>query len=116
MVVKEHKLNFEYDLKAIGLTDMFDGTKADFSKISADGLYIDQAVHKAVFETSKSGIKAAAATGFALKNATAMKPEDPKIILEFNKPFLYLIRDTNTKTIWFVGSLVDPSSGDENES
>jgi len=111
-----YELNFKSDLLELGLTDMFDPNKADFTKISDTGLYIDQAKHKAVFETSEKGIKAAAATGFTMKENAMIEEKKPDIEIEFNKPFIYLVRDTKTKTIWFVGTLVNPNSGDKNES
>jgi len=107
---------FKTDLQDLGLTDMFDSQKANFYKIANTGLFIDQAVHKAIIEVSEKGIKAAAATGFAMKENAMFEQDKIDVVLEFNKPFISIIRDKNTKDIWFVGTVYNPSLGEKNES
>ena len=111
-----YTLNFESDLVKLGLTDMFDSNKANFDRIiPGGGLYIDEAVHKAVIEVSETGVKAAAATGFSTKNSVAIEDEYDALI-KIDKPFIVIIRDKDTKDIWFVSSVYDPVAGDEDES
>ena len=48
----------------MGLTDLFDANKADLSRISrGGGLYVTDAIHKAVIDVNEEGTVASAATG-----------------------------------------------------
>ena len=48
----------------MGMTDLFDADKADLSRISrGDGLYLTDAIHKAVIEVNEEGTVASATTG-----------------------------------------------------
>ena len=61
----DYDLNLIDDLKSIGVTDVFDATKADLSKmVNVEGVLIDKAVHKASIEFSTEEIKAAAGCHF----------------------------------------------------
>jgi serpin B len=98
----------------MGITDIFTDD-ADLSKISKkEKLYIDTAVHKANIVFSNDGIKASAATAFGGKGAAACKfdyfyePEIEEIDITFDKPYLYLIIDSNTKEVWFTGTVYEP--------
>ena len=42
-------------------------------------------------------------------NAMIYEPDPKEIVyLNFNKPFMFIIRDTNTKEVWFVGTVYNP--------
>lgn len=74
---------------------------ADFAGISKmGGLYISEIIQKTFVKIDEKGTEAAAATAVILKNASA-PPETQ--ILQFDQPFLYLIRDIETKSILFIG-------------
>ena len=106
---------FEYDydfktfknaLKNIGLKETMSGNP-DFSKISDLSLYISQAVHKTHISLNEKGTKAAAITFFAMdKFGLAV---DEKIEIEFNKPFMYVIRDKKSKELLFFGVVKEPN-------
>jgi serpin B len=93
-------------LSAMGMVDAF-GPKADFKGITNAPLCIDKVMHEATIELDERGTIAAAATAIVGVPYGLMKPKYRK--LEINRPFLYLIRDTETGTILFVGLLYDPS-------
>ena len=103
----DYELKFDRDLLNLGLTDMFDKEKANFYKIADTGLYVDQAKHKAHIEVSEEGVKAAAATGFAMKDSAIMLEEKP-VVINFNKPHLVIIRDKDTEDSWFVTLVYNP--------
>ncbi len=111
----DYNLQLKNDLIDLGITDAFDENLADFSNMTdADtGLYVYDALHKADIDFTEKGIKAAAVTVMATFEATAMvdnnKPEEIKI----DKPFLYFIRDKKTNEIWFVGTVYEPNSWEE---
>jgi len=107
------KFKFSYDLKLkedlidLGIKDAFDRDMADFSKM-ADAtelpLYVSEALHKADIEFTEKGIKAAAVTLFGMMGG-GMFPITQPIEIIINKPFMFIIRDKNTKCIWFTNSI-----------
>jgi serpin B len=105
---------FEYEsqfsvkdaLKAMGMTDAFDMT-ADFSGIDGSyDLYIEDVVHKAFVSVDEAGTEAAAASAVIINLKAVM--EQAEVTLDH--PFIYLIRDIQTNTILFVGSVVNPAA------
>ena len=102
----EYKLPLKKNLISMGIEDVFTPS-ADLSKIDSSGsLYVNDAIHTATIDFNEKGIKAAAATAFGMI-ATASADSEP-IILVFNKPFMYIIRDKKTNEIWFVGKVYKP--------
>jgi serpin B len=82
--------------------------KADFSGIHANGgLAISEVMHKAFVDVSEQGTEAAAATGMTMR-ATAMVMPQPAVVFRADHPFLFLIRDTRTGVILFIGHLMNP--------
>ena len=49
--------------------------------------------------------------------ATGAMLEEPKQPVEIiiNKPFMFLIRDKNTKDIWFTGTVYEPNNWEKDE-
>ena len=92
-------------LKGLGIGELF-STDADLSGISDEkGLHIDAVIHKTFIDVDEKGTEAAAAT--AIMAAGAGMPPKP---LQFNAdhPFLYVIRDTRSGAVLFVGRVTDP--------
>jgi serpin B len=102
------KYGFKSELKDI-LTDMGMGIaftdNADFSNISDLSLMISRVLHQAFIETNEEGTEAAAATVVEMVN-TSVPP--PPIVLNLDHSFLYLIRETTTNSILFMGKVGDP--------
>ena len=111
----EYELQLIDDLKALGITNIFDKNKADLSEI-ATGAYIDSAIHKANIEFSNDGIKAAAATvmgGFGSAAGGFDYLFDVPVVtidLTFDKPYMYIIRDKDTGEVWFTGTVYNPTN------
>ncbi len=98
----EYKLDLVNDLKTLGVNEIFKPS-ADLSGIGSD-LYVSDAIHKANIDLGEKGVKASATTVIIVtKNAISLN-ENVKI--DFNKPFVFIIRDKNTSDIWFVGSIL----------
>jgi serpin B len=94
-------------LSAMGMPTAFTD-KADFSGITPKGgLAISEVVHKAFVDVSEQGTEAAAATGITMR-ATAMRMPEPAVVFRADHPFLFLIRDTRTGVILFIGHLMNP--------
>ncbi|EMP28033.1 Serpin E3 [Chelonia mydas] len=75
------RIQSHFDLKmvlpALGITDMFDPTEADFKGISEQGgLYISEAIHRAKIEVTEEGAKASGATGSVLFIGRVTNPSE----------------------------------------
>jgi len=117
-----YDLNLKNDLIDLGIKDAFDELTADFSKMSDakeldESLYVSDARHKADIEFTEKGAKAAAVTVFIMTRATSMMPrETHPVDVEINKPFMFIIRDKNTKDIWFTGTVYEPNSWEKDKA
>ncbi len=89
-------------LKTLGVTDIFDPTKADFSPIlsKSDGAFISRVDHAARVEIDEDGVKAAAFTSVMLCGA-AMPPEE-EMDFTLDRPFIFVIRGSGGSVL-FVG-------------
>jgi serpin B len=93
-------------LEAMGMTDAFSGS-ADFSGMTGDkDLYIKDVVHKAFISVDEAGTEAAAASAVIMDRLSL--PLEPAEV-NLDHPFIYLIRDIQTGTILFMGSVVNPA-------
>ena len=112
--------NFQEVLEKMGIVDVFDGDKADLTNIMTrenmikndiTNLYVGEAIHKTHIDFNEKGTKAAALTYFSIMTTGAVSdPKEPeKIKIEFNKPFIYMIRDTKTKEVLFFGVTQTPN-------
>jgi len=103
-----YSLDFLNDLKKLGIREVFT-PNANLSKISTEKLYVGDALHKADIKFSEEGIKAAAVTVFGMYTSGIPIEEKKVIDLKFDKPFIYLIKDSDNNTIWFIGSVYKPN-------
>lgn len=95
-------------LAAMGMPSAFDPSMADFSKMSGNReLYLSAVIHKAFVDVNEAGTEAAAATG-AVISRTSISPRQP-VDFRADHPFIYLIRDTRSGALLFVGRVADPS-------
>jgi serpin B len=95
-------------LSAMGMPDAFSGA-ANFSGMTGKrDFFISAAIHKAFVDVNETGTEAAAATSIEMR-ATAMRYEPPSIVFKADHPFLFLIRDTRSGSILFLGRVVDPT-------
>ena len=94
-------------LQKIGVNDIFDETKADFSALAKDpkGLYVAAVLQKAFIEVNEEGTEAAAASAAIVM--TRMMVRNPEFICD--RPFLFAIRDNLTGMILFSGRVVNPT-------
>ena len=93
-------------LMALGMTDAFDGGRADFSGITGEpDLFISDVLHKAFVSVDEEGTEAAAATAVVFRESGI--PAQP-ITLTIDRPFLFVIRDRHTGSILFIGRVVEP--------
>jgi len=118
VIIHIPKFKFSYDLELkkdlinLGIGDAFDIEKADFSKMAdpKEQLYVSEALHKADIEFTEKWVKAAAVTVFVMAAGAAMPKPTYPVIIDINRPFMFVIRDKNTKDIWFTGTVYEPNS------
>lgn len=104
----EYKIELNQTLKNLGMEIAFNRSQADFSRmVSPDtaltgNLYISKVDHKTFVEVNEEGTEAAAVTGIGI-SVTSLPPQ-----FTVNRPFFFAIRDNETGTILFMGTVVDP--------
>lgn len=111
----DYELNVKEDLQKLGITNVFDSNKADLSNISSSKNYIEQAKQKINIEFANEGIKAAAVTELGGWGGSPPCGFDylydvpvEKINLDFDKPYMFIIRDKNSSEVWFTGTVYKP--------
>jgi serpin B len=96
-------------LGAIGMAPAFDASQADFSGISDASTVINQVQHKTFIEVNEEGTEAAAATSVRIALTSLPMPQEP-FEMVVDRPFFFAIRDNQTGTVLFMGSVVNPQS------
>lgn len=106
--------NLKPELRNMGMGPAF-SRQADFSNMynSDAEARISQVAHKASIEVNEQGTEAAAATAtMVVIGYTGVKPATP-VLMDVNRPFLYLITEKNSGAILFIGEVNDPALGDK---
>lgn len=107
------RFKFDYDiqlntaLKALGMESAFNDTKANFSDMTSALVKIDEVKHKTFVEVNEEGTEAAAATSVGIALTSAARVAEPFQMI-VDRPFFCAIRDNQTGTILFMGSIVEP--------
>lgn len=95
-------------LESMGMKDAF-SEKADFSGMDGKkDLFISAVIHKAYVDVNEEGTEAAAATGVTMKLTSLGPSETP--VFRADHPFLFLIRDSHSAGILFLGRVVNPKT------
>ncbi len=95
-------------LETLGMKRAF-SAEADFSGISEQkDLSISAVIHKAFVDVNEEGTEAAAATGIMMRATAARQTVQPPVF-RADHPFLFLIRETTTGSILFMGRLTNPA-------
>jgi serpin B len=101
----ESQLNLADALTKLGMGVAFSDA-ADLSGINGTGgLSISAVVHKAWIDVNETGTEAAAATGVVAGVTSA----PPAAEIHLDHPYVFFIRDIQTKSILFFGRVADPS-------
>lgn len=105
----EYELDLAEALSSLGMPDAFDPNLADFSAMgqsTAGPLFLSRVLHRTVLAVDEEGTQAAAATIVEANDGAAMEPEEPKEVI-LDRPFLYMIVDTETYLPIFIGTAMD---------
>lgn len=96
--------------EALGMTDAFNSTVADFSRMGQaqdkeENVCIERIIHKAFIRVAEKGTQAGAATVVEMVTESAMAdpPEKKEVILD--RPFVYMIVDTQNNLPIFIGTV-----------
>ncbi|MCR5809301.1 MAG: hypothetical protein K6G56_07035 [Clostridiales bacterium] len=95
-------------VKALGVTDCFAPSKADFSPLSPnhEGLWVDQIKHAARVKTDEEGIEAAAFTVMVMCGSAYIP--DPEIIdFTLDRPFVFVVTGVSDQPL-FIGVVNNP--------
>ncbi len=103
------KFSLGKTLKAMGMTDAFNGDAADFSGMTTmEKLFISAVIHKAFVAVDEEGTEAAAATAVDMVGAGMLtKPKEPKVF-KADHPFVFMIRHLKTDSVLFMGRVANP--------
>ena len=102
----------EHDLKSMlismGMTAPFNGLVANFRGIASGSLSITTAIQKANVTVDEEGTEAAAASYVTMGRGRPHDDPAPQRSFVADRPFLFLIRETSTGLILFVGRVMKP--------
>lgn len=107
------KYNYDFsDLMSVlinmGIKSIFNPETADLSKMTESNskdLYVSSIKQKSYIEVNEKGTKASAATIATIDKNAANVPID----IEFDKPFIYIVKQSNSDDILFFGVVYTPT-------
>ena len=112
LLLRIPKFKLEYGTKelndaltTLGMGVAFDSRHANFSRMAtlkSGNLYIDKVAHKTFIEVNEEGTEAAAVTVVGVVKTSL----PPAFIAD--RPFFFAIRDNETGTVLFMGTVVKP--------
>jgi serine protease inhibitor len=102
----EYDIQLNSALKALGMEAVFN-TGANFSNMTSASVAIDEVKHKTFVEVNEEGTEAAAATSVGIALTSARMPEEPFEMI-VDRPFFCAIRDNQSGTVLFMGSIQEP--------
>ena len=103
----ESEFDLSDTLAGMGMPDPF-GAEADFSGMTGSrDLWIRAVVHKAFVSVDEKGTEAAATGVVTLESGVSKEP----IAVTVDWPFVFLIRDTGTGSVLFLGRVSNPHPG-----
>lgn len=101
----DESLDLVEPLTALGMGETFDSIGANFYGISDYPAYIGAVVHEGWVSVDEVGTEAAAATGVVVDCADS-GPHVEEIRVDH--PYVFVIRDTWSGTVLFIGRVVEP--------
>jgi len=116
LVMPKFNISFNKVLNGVlwemGIREVFQPGIADLTRmarVARGSIWVDKVIQKAVIKVNEKGTEAAAVTAiFVLTSAPVYNIE-----VVVDKPFIYILRDRDSKAILFIGHVVDPAKLDQ---
>jgi serpin B len=113
LVMPKFNITFKSNLKGylemLGIREVFKPGVADLTRmayVQKGELYVDKVIHGTVIKVNEKGTEAAAATAIIVKVVSSILYQEEVII---DKPFIFVIRDRESKITLFMGHVINPS-------
>jgi serpin B len=107
VILPRFQLEYEVELKdaliALGMGAAFE--EGNFNQMCAEPVCVGKVIHKTFLEVNEEGTEAAAVTAVEMERGLA-----PTFTMIVDRPFFCCIRDNQTGTVLFMGSIVEPKS------
>ena len=104
----EYSRQLKDDLTALGMGIAFDPYDADFSNMYQNlQVWISKVKHKTFVEVSEEGTEAAAVTDVEMGYTSVSE----NLTFRADRPFVFMIRESESGTILFIGKILDPTTG-----
>ena len=98
------QIDMKDGLKALGITDAFEGDKADFSSLTEEAdLILSEAIHACMVETDEDGVTGAAYTALMLSKTSLLEPEE-EVDFVLDRPFYFAVTSEDNQ-ILFAGTV-----------
>ena len=126
LIINVPKFSFDFsvdlvnDLMTLGIDRVFSDV-ADFTPMitpASDGqpFGVSNVIHKAHIDFGEKGVRAAAVTVvMTIDGAAMVEKVVPPIVIDLDRPFMYVIRDRRNGEIWFVGTMYKPNTWEKDE-
>ncbi len=99
-------------LMAMGMKLVFDANGGAELPGLCDGcthpIMVTKVIHEAFIKVNEKGAEATGATGIVGRDAAVSMPPEVET-MQIDRPFLFVIEDHGTKTVLFVGRVLDPT-------
>jgi serpin B len=100
----EAKYKLKNPLMSMGMITAFTSS-ANFNKMNGrSDLMIDEVIHQSFIEVDEKGTEAAAATAVVVREKSAPQP----VYVNFNRPFVFLIKENFKGSVLFLGKFNNP--------
>lgn len=102
------EVKYEADLvdamKGLGITDIFDSNKADFSKMTSSYIFVNLLKQSSRIKVDERGCEAAVTSVVVGELGS---PSVEEVEFNMNRPFAFLIKEESTGTILFMGKVTE---------
>jgi serpin B len=109
----EYAVGLNDPLKALGMKHAFDND-ANFSAMAEEPLFISKVEQKSYVDVDEQGTEAAAVTTVTLMAGSSPMEPPNRFQMIVDRPFLFVISDSATDSILFIGIVNDPTTSGAN--
>lgn len=93
-------------LKDNGLNNVFDKKNPDFLDVMCDSnMFVSDVIQKTYVDVNRKGTEAAAATEVIMVKATSLEEPKPVKSIDLDRPFVFMIYDTENHECLFMGKI-----------